>query len=44
LLTYGDVVEHPEQIFAGAGMAQDFVRQADGSLKNLRSFRRSCAR
>jgi nitrogen-specific signal transduction histidine kinase len=30
---YGDVVEHPEQIFTDAGMAQDFIRQAGGSLK-----------
>jgi signal transduction histidine kinase len=30
---YGDVVEHPEQIFTDAVMAQDLVRQAGGSLK-----------
>jgi hypothetical protein len=30
---YGDVVEHPEQIFTDVELAQDFVRQAGGSLK-----------
>ena len=41
---YGDVVEHPEQIFTDVEMAQDFRQAGRRQPENLCCFRRSCAR